>query len=86
MGYFTNTKDKTKVQLPTKVAPSEENHQMLETKKVALCHKGKSCLCRGRNARRWFCATKANHDRTTDKTLEGGFVSPRQHVCAADGM
>jgi hypothetical protein len=28
----------TKVQFPTKVAPKEENHQMLKTKKVILCH------------------------------------------------
>ena len=77
-GYYTNTKGKPKVQLPTKMAPKEENHQMLETKKVALCHQCKSCLCRGWNVRRWLCATKANNDRTTDKRLEGGFVSPRQ--------
>jgi hypothetical protein len=58
--------------------PKEEIHQMLETKKGALCHQGKSCLCRGRNVRRWLCATKENYDCTTDRTLEGGFVSPRQ--------
>jgi hypothetical protein len=51
---------------------------MLETKKVALCHQGKSCLCRGRNVRRWLCASKANYDCTTDETLEGDFVLPRQ--------
>jgi hypothetical protein len=39
LGYYTNTKGMPKVQLPTKVAPKEENHQMLETKKVALCGK-----------------------------------------------
>lgn len=78
LGYFTNTKDKPKVQLPTRVAPNEENHQMLETKKVTLCHKGKSCLCRGRNARWWLCATKANHDCAVDGMLKGGLVLPRQ--------
>jgi hypothetical protein len=35
LGYRTNTKGKPKVQLPTKVAPKEENDEMLETKKVA---------------------------------------------------
>jgi hypothetical protein len=78
LGYYTNTKGKPKVQFPTKVAPKEENHQMLETKKVALCHQDKSCLCRGRNVRRWLWATKANYDCTTDETLEGGFVLLRQ--------
>jgi hypothetical protein len=33
LGYHTNTIGKPKVQLPTKVAPKKENHQMLETKK-----------------------------------------------------
>jgi hypothetical protein len=47
LGYYTNTKGKPKVQLPTKVAPKEENHPMLETKKVALCHQGQSCLWHG---------------------------------------
>jgi hypothetical protein len=61
LGYYTNTKGKPNVQLPTEVAPKEENHQMLETKKVALCHQGKLCLCRGRNVRRWLWATKANY-------------------------
>jgi hypothetical protein len=51
---------------------------MLETKMVALFHQGKSCLCRGRNVRRWFCTTKANYDCATDGMLEGGFVLPRQ--------
>jgi hypothetical protein len=78
LGYYTNTKGKPKVQLPTKVAPKEKNHQMLETKKVALFHQGISCLCHGRNVRRWLCATKANYDCAGDGMLEGGFVSPRQ--------
>jgi hypothetical protein len=77
LDYYTNTKGKPKVQLPTEVAPKEENHQILETKKVALCHQGKLCLCRGRNVRRWLWATKANYDCTTDEMLEG-LVSPRQ--------
>jgi hypothetical protein len=80
LGYHNNTKGKPKVQFPTKVVPKEENHQMLDTRKVVLCHQGKSCLCRGRNVRRWFCATKANYDCAADGMLEGGFVSPRQIV------
>ena len=51
---------------------------MLETKKVALFHQGKSSLCREQNIRRWICATKANYNCTTDGMLEGGFVPPRQ--------
>ena len=34
LGYYTNTKGNPNVQLPTKVAPKEEKHPMLETKKV----------------------------------------------------
>jgi len=67
LGYHTNTKGKPNVQFPTKVAPKEENHQMLDTKKLALCHQDKSCLCRGRNVRRWLCATKANYNCATDR-------------------
>jgi hypothetical protein len=78
LGYHSNIKGKPKVQLPTKVAAKEENHQMLETKKVALCDQGKSCLCRGRNVRKRLWATKANYECTTDGILEGGFVLPRQ--------
>jgi len=78
LGYHTNTKGKPKVQLPTKVAPKEENQPMLETKKVALFHHGKSCLFRGRKIRRWLWATKANYDCTTDGMLKGGFVLPIQ--------
>jgi hypothetical protein len=39
LGHHTNTKDKLKVQFPTRVAPNEESHLMLETKKVVLCTK-----------------------------------------------
>jgi hypothetical protein len=78
LGYHTNTKGKPKVQLPTNVAPKEENHQMLETKNVILCHQGKSCLCRGRNVRTRLWATKANYDCTMDGMFQGGFVLPRQ--------
>jgi hypothetical protein len=60
------------------VAPKEENHPTLETKKVALSHQGKSYLCHGQNVRRWFCATKANYDCATNGMLESGFVLPKQ--------
>jgi hypothetical protein len=76
--YYTNTKNKSKVQLPTKVAPKEKNHQILETKKVPLCNQGKLCLCRGQNVKRWHWAINANYDCTTDGMLGGGFVLPRQ--------
>jgi hypothetical protein len=78
LGSYTNTKSKPKVQLPTKVAPKEENQPMLETKKVTLFYQGKSCLCRGWNVRRWLWATMANYDCTTDGMLECGFVLPRK--------
>jgi hypothetical protein len=78
LGYYTNTKGKPKVKFPTKVASKEENHLMLETKKVALFHQGKSCLCCGQNVRKWLCATKANYDCAADGMLEGGFGLQRQ--------
>jgi hypothetical protein len=78
LGYYTNTKDKPMVQLPTKVEPKGKYHPMLETKKVALYHQGKSCLCHGRNVRRWLWATKANYDCTTEGMLKSGFGLPRQ--------
>ena len=49
LGYYTNTKGKPQVQLPTKVASKGESHPMLETKKVSLWYQDKSCMCRGRN-------------------------------------
>jgi len=52
----------------------------MECKKVALCYQGKLRLCRGRNVRRCFCATKANYDCAADGMLEGRFVSPRPIV------
>jgi hypothetical protein len=61
LGYYTNTKGKPKVQLPTKVAPKEENHQVLATKEVALCRQSKLRLYHGWNVRKWLCATKAYH-------------------------
>jgi hypothetical protein len=78
LGYYTNTKGKPKVQPPTKVVPKEENYQMVGTKKMALCHQGKSCFCRGRDISMWFCATKENHACSVDGMLKGGFVLPRQ--------
>ena len=46
--------------------------------KVALFYKGKSCLCHGRNVRRWFFIVKTNHARLVDEMLKGGFVLLRQ--------
>jgi hypothetical protein len=80
LSYYTNTIGKPKVQLPIMVAPKEENHQILETKKVALCHQGKSWLCSGRNVGRWFWATKANYDCTTDRMLEGSWSLAARRV------
>jgi hypothetical protein len=78
LGYYTNTKGNPKVQFPTKVAPKEEKHQMLETKKVALYHRGKSCLWRGWYVRLWHCDTKANHVSTAGRMFENCLEMQRQ--------
>jgi hypothetical protein len=70
LGHYNNTNGKPKVQLPTKVAPKEENHQMMKTKRVVLYHQGKSCLYRGWYVRLWFCDTKANHILAAGRMLE----------------
>jgi hypothetical protein len=69
-----------------KGGPQRGKPQMLETKKVALCHQGKSCLCRGWIVRRWFCATKTNYDCAADGMLEGGFCATKANYdCTTDG-
>ena len=78
LGYYANTKDKPKVQLPTKVAPKEENYPMLETKKVALFYQGKSCLCHGWYVRLWSCDTKAHHVSAACQMLGSCLVVQRQ--------
>jgi hypothetical protein len=65
------------------VAPKEEYHQMLETKSVALCYQGKSCLCHGQNVKKWLYGTKANHVCVADGILEGRVVVPRQIMLMA---
>ena len=45
---------------------------------MVLWYQGNSCLCGGWNDRRWFCATKGNHVCMADRTLECGFVEPKQ--------
>ena len=75
LGHHSDTKHKPKVQLPTRVATKEKNHPMLETKKVALCYQGNSCLYRGRYVRRWHYGTKTNRVVATDRMLDGSFVT-----------
>ena len=45
LAHYNDTKNKPKVQFPTRMAPKKENHPMMKAKKVALCYQGSSCLC-----------------------------------------
>ena len=61
MDHQTNTKDKWKVELPTKVATKEENHPMWDSKEVTCLDKKVS--------------VKAYHILIADRMLEGSFLS-----------
>jgi len=76
----TQRKNKPKVQLPTRMAPKEENHPMLETEKVAICHQTKSCLCRKWYARRWICSTKAIYVCAIGRMVRSCLVVQKQII------
>ena len=78
LGYYTNTKDKPKVQLSTRVAPKEENHPKLKTNKVNLWYQGKLNFCRGLNVWSWCYDNKPIHVFTVDGMLQVGFMIPSQ--------